>query len=99
MSEPYWTDPEYRVHEASQDERTELLREQLIAKRASIRVAMTLGMTPDQVEFLVDDFWNPLREMALDRETVDIVLGVLILGLCGEEEAEARCILRGLERL
>jgi len=97
MSDPYWTNPEYLVWTASQEERADLLWEELVNKRAMAWVAMDLQMGEEVVERLVDNIWNPLRAMALDPETVDIVLELVFRGLSNDERVLRDRILRGLE--
>jgi hypothetical protein len=99
MTEPYWIDQDHVIYEASQDEKAELLREELVAKRVSCLLAMALGLGVEVIEGFVDDFWNPLREMALDPERVDVVLQVLIQGLREDEVAMSDRILKELEEL
>jgi hypothetical protein len=97
MSDPYWTDPDYLIYDASQEERADLLREELVNKRAMTWVAMDLDMGEEVIERLVDNIWNPLREMALDPETVDIVLELVLRGLADDERVLRNRILLGLE--
>jgi hypothetical protein len=76
--EPYWKSQEYLDRNEKVDALIEELRIDLVNKAAAIRLATSVGLDEAGVEFHVDSLWNGLRELALDPERVDEVIGLLI---------------------
>jgi hypothetical protein len=97
MTEPYWECGDYLIQSANRTERSELLRDQLAAKYASVYLARDLGMGEGEIERLVDNFWDPLREVALNPATVDIVLELVLSVIDPEGLAISQRIQRQIE--
>lgn len=97
MAEPYWTGGDYLIRNANRTERAELLRDQLAEKHASVYLAMDLGMGEEEIERLVDNLWDPLREMAMDPAMVDIVLELVLSVVDPEGLAISQRIQRQIE--
>jgi hypothetical protein len=97
MAEPYWEGGDYLIQHANRTERAELLRDQLAQRYASIYLAMDLGMSEEEIERMVDNLWDPLREMAMDQTTVDIVLELVLSVVDPEGLAISQRIQRQIE--
>jgi len=76
--QPYWETPEYQEAADDLDKRSKALTAEIRVKSSMIYLAVELDLDPEEQERLVDDLWEPLRKMALDPGTVDVVLDALI---------------------
>lgn len=94
MSEkPYWETEEYEVAEADLDARSKALTGEIRLKVASLYLAEEMDLDPEAIENFVNDLWNPLREMAMDSSTVNVVLDALIQSISGEASRDVDEIL------
>lgn len=84
--EPFWETEEYLDYNERQDALVDELQEDLIRKGASILLAVSLGLDEAEVEVHIDGLWDPLRARALDPETVDEVIGLLVRYVNGDAQ-------------
>lgn len=72
-----WRDQEDLDHAEKLKERAGELRRDLIDRTVSINMAYRMGLGEEAIERLIDGIWDDTRKVALDPETVDIVLDLL----------------------
>jgi hypothetical protein len=64
--------------------RSDQLRRSLIAKTVDVNMTIKLEMGERAVEYLIDEVWDSTRALALNPDTVDVVLDLLFEAIAPE---------------